>query len=203
MAAALPSTSPASCSSRCCTADHPLMTRRRSALRQQQRSSVKVRAGLLDTLLKPITSSGEVGAIRIACIAGFCLGSPPLPPLPPPPPPAAHTDCAPAADPPCVCLQRLPLNEGIANFYDESTGLWESMWVSSGSAARVQPAHRYRPPPPLPVPTGGMCALPLLCRRRATTCTTGSTPAPRPPLPPRPRGCPPRPASPTDRRRST
>lgn len=25
-------------------------------------------------------------------------------------------------------MQGKPLNEGIANFYDESTPLWESMW---------------------------------------------------------------------------
>lgn len=27
-----------------------------------------------------------------------------------------------------ILLQGKPLNEGIANFYDESTPLWESMW---------------------------------------------------------------------------
>lgn len=27
-----------------------------------------------------------------------------------------------------LSLQAKPLNEGIANFYDESTPLWESMW---------------------------------------------------------------------------
>ena len=26
------------------------------------------------------------------------------------------------------CLQTKTLNEGIARFYDESSGLWESMW---------------------------------------------------------------------------
>jgi len=27
-----------------------------------------------------------------------------------------------------VLAQRKPLNQGIANFYDESSGLWEQMW---------------------------------------------------------------------------
>lgn len=30
----------------------------------------------------------------------------------------------------CHHMQRLPLKEGIASFYDESSQLWESMWVS-------------------------------------------------------------------------
>ena len=25
-------------------------------------------------------------------------------------------------------MQKAPLNQGIANFYDESSGLWEQMW---------------------------------------------------------------------------
>lgn len=28
-----------------------------------------------------------------------------------------------------IALQRKPLKEGIANFYDESSSLWESIWV--------------------------------------------------------------------------
>ena len=45
--------------------------------------------------------------------------------------------CLPTVPPPPVTaptlphsrLQRKPLKEGIANFYDESSQLWESIWV--------------------------------------------------------------------------
>ena len=36
-----------------------------------------------------------------------------------------HASCK---RPRCVPLQALPLNKGIAQFYDQSSGLWEDMW---------------------------------------------------------------------------
>ncbi|KAL4425042.1 hypothetical protein ABPG77_001820 [Micractinium sp. CCAP 211/92] len=71
------------CSSLSAIADRkPLSLRRggRSSARQQRR--VAVRAGLVETLIRPVLQIGE----------------------------------------------RLPLKEGIASFYDESSQLWESMW---------------------------------------------------------------------------
>lgn len=84
-----------------------------------------MRAGLVETLIKPVLQIGEVrgrgsgGAVH---------------------PPAAATAAATSS---CrrlamICPdsrasyhpQRLPLKEGIASFYDESSQLWESMWVS-------------------------------------------------------------------------
>jgi hypothetical protein len=102
------------------------LSRRPAGYRRQR--SVAARAGFLDTLIKPITSSGEVGEGDRWPAATL---------LPPP------EMCRPGLPPP---LQRKPLNEGIGNFYDESSQLWESMWVSSRLAHHLTSAH---PMPPL------------------------------------------------------
>ena len=88
---------------------------------RSQRRAVAPRAGLLDTLIKPITSSGEVGGVdpvscrhsstRRRCRRRRCWRSL-LPTI------LLHTE-----------PQRKPLKEGIANFYDESSQLWENIWV--------------------------------------------------------------------------
>lgn len=91
-----------------------------------QRRALVPRAGLLDTLIKPITSSGEVGDAVPADGRHFCCCRLPLP--------GAALAPLPAILPPWLArlaLQRKPLKEGIANFYDESSQLWESIWVRS------------------------------------------------------------------------
>ncbi len=96
---------------------------------RSQRRPVAPRAGLLDTLIKPITSSGEVGRLVPSADDTRLL---------PPPPPVAMSACWLSLQGQplprsllCALLQRKPLKEGIANFYDESSQLWESIWVRS------------------------------------------------------------------------
>lgn len=100
-----------------------------NARRSSRRRPAPVRAGLLDTIIKPITSSGEVRR-RAA-------------------PPPSRLDCpAHGYSLPLLLLQRKPLQEGIANFYDESSQLWESMWVSKegGAAAAAGSTTRILTP---------------------------------------------------------
>jgi hypothetical protein len=138
-------------------AQRSLVERRAGARRSAGRQRVAVRAGLLDTLIKPITSSGEVSR---ACrwVGGLPQaagsGSLRLPTVPPPPVTALIL--------PPSRLQRKPLKEGIANFYDESSQLWESIWVC---IAGWQPTQR------LLTYACGRDSTRLLLRRAATvTC---------------------------------
>ena len=98
-----------------------------SGVRRQQRLQAHATT-LLDTLLKPVLDIGEVlGSARSGvwqrarAAAAACRCCRRLP---------AHSLPCPGSTP-----QRKPLKEGIANFYDESSQLWESMWVSLPLAA--------------------------------------------------------------------
>lgn len=81
-----------------------------------------MRAGLVETLIRPVLQIGEVRGRG----TGVALHLP-LPPLASVLLPGNVSCCQ-----PCISRrpQRLPLKEGIASFYDESSQLWESMWVS-------------------------------------------------------------------------
>lgn len=110
---------------------------------QRQLRRVAVRAGLLDTLIKPITSSGEVcpvgqsiqGAAPVVAVRQGLLPVAAVAAAPP-----ACRGACPTYNLLCFCRlrpQRKPLKEGIANFYDESSQLWESIWVGTAPLLRI------------------------------------------------------------------
>ena len=80
-------------------------------LQPQRRRYTAVRAGVVDIILKPLTQSGQVPAqLRQPRVAMAWQ--------------AVAADRAQLL----VYSQKRELNDGIANFYDESSELWESMW---------------------------------------------------------------------------
>lgn len=107
-----------------------------------QRRAVAPRAGLLDTLIKPITRSGEVGGGGLVCNEHCGAAAAAA---------AARWVMRGLAPPAHSLLQGKPLKEGIANFYDESSQLWESIWVR-GEIMQPPAVVRLMLPPALPAP---------------------------------------------------
>ena len=127
-----------------------------SGVSHRRTKAAVCRAGILEQIIKPITNSGKVRArvvmrqpVRALLARPRCLSTPRR-------------------------TQKLELKEGIANFYDESSQLWESMWGAPPRGAPPRPgqegagrqAPRVRQPLPLPhpapngVPTHQACLVP-------------------------------------------
>ena len=115
-----------------------------SGVSHRRTKAAVCRAGILEQIIKPITNSGKVRArvvmrqpARALLARPRCLSTPRRP-------------------------QKLELKEGIANFYDESSQLWESMW---GAPPRAAPPRTRR----------AVQASTCTHLVQASTCTTGTT----------------------------